>query len=860
MARGFVIKIKWLPIVLGLLLGLLWVDLARAVSVEPNELGMIPVLEYHRIGDEEGAYKRSRENFRKDLEWLYNNDYRLIKLEDFMAQRFNVPAGKKPLIMTFDDAVQSQFDWFPGEEVSLAEGKDLGAIDPDSAIGILDEFYEEHPDFGRAAVFFLNPGFFGQSEYVKAKFQYLLDTGRELGNHTYTHASLKQLGAVGIQEEIGKLGKTVMDVLGTRPWALDALAYPFGAVPYDNFAALEEGVYEDYEYAIQAAFLVGAEPAWVPYHVKFEALMIPRIQADDSEFKRWFGRAPGQTEYTDSEVFYPFVSDGDSATVTILAKDEVKLVKSAVVEGLTVRVLEEGETIEVAEPEEEPEEEPEPEIVSEGEEPSDEPEEKAHVPMEDETLDEGGLVEIEVGTGAEIGTGATVEPDFPPIGQLKKWLNLYSPGKMGSHLRQEWQNFVQRVKEPFSRVTFNWPAGLEFKLTGFYYLVEEGDTLSGIAVKLLADTKYRLKSELVDAISEHLDGYLQAGDEILIPGVELVRFDFPFRPEDRKGIYWTGYTAGNRESVILLERLVKAGGNMVIFDVKETAGEIFYDTQVELAHEIDVVNVKIPDMPKLVRWLHQNGVYAVARQTVFKDRTLAQMKPEYAIRDRQTGGAWANREGVVWVDPSLPAVQDYNIAIAKEVAALGVDEIQFDYIRFPTLGNVSATQYYYEEENPDAPKYEIIAAFLKRAHEELAPYDAKLSIDVYGIMAWNDGYDAISTGQKMEELGPYVDVVYPMVYPSHFGAGFAGHADPANEPYFFVQESTRKFQEILAPWVEAGTLDIVPWIQGFTYQVDNYGTWYVKDQLRAAHDIGIDSYAIWNAGNRYDYSFPAMGE
>ncbi|MBI2463717.1 hypothetical protein HYV57_02065 [Candidatus Peregrinibacteria bacterium] len=338
-----------------------------------------------------------------------------------------------------------------------------------------------------------------------------------------------------------------------------------------------------------------------------------------------------------------------------------------------------------------------------------------------------------------------------------------------------------------------------------------------------------------------------------IPGVEKIIFPSVPSVPNKRGIYWTGYTAGSSRALDLLGDLVKAHGNMVVFDLKETAGEIFYDTKVPLAREIGAISLRLPDVKKLVRVLHRKGVYAVARLTMFKDVILAQSRPEFAIKSKSTGKPFTSGEVREWVDPSNPDVQAYNIDIAKEVARMGVDEIQFDYIRFPTLGSAPDVDYYYYRDNPDAPKYEIIADFLKKAHEALEPYGVKLGIDVYGIIAWSDGDDAKATGQKVDLMAEYVDTIYPMIYPSHFGPGFGGHKNPADEPYFFIQESTKKFNALVKDKAK-----IVPWLQGFPYRTSNFGVSYVQSQIKALRDLDMHSFVIWSAANKYDVSLPAF--
>src|SRR5262249_17764575 len=145
---------------------------------------------------------------------------------------------------------------------------------------------------------------------------------------------------------------------------------------------------------------------------------------------------------------------------------------------------------------------------------------------------------------------------------------------------------------------------------------------------------------------------------------------------------------------------------------------------------------------------------------------------------------------LVWGDPANREVQDYNLAIAREVAELGADEIQLDYIRFPAEGDLADIAYSFD--TTTTPKHEIITGFLQRAAQELNPLGVLGSIDVYGATAWDEQRDVQATGQKMEDLARYADVISPMLYPSHFYPPFDGHNYPAWEPYFFVYQGTIK--------------------------------------------------------------------
>jgi hypothetical protein len=285
---------------------------------------------------------------------------------------------------------------------------------------------------------------------------------------------------------------------------------------------------------------------------------------------------------------------------------------------------------------------------------------------------------------------------------------------------------------------------------------------------------------------------------------------------------------------------------MIVFDMKETDGRLYYPTSNEINKKAGGNGrILLADPKKFIEEAHKRGIYTVARIVSFKDALMAVKKPEWAIHDFK-GRIWRGPEGQTWLDPSLPEVQEYILSIAREAASFGVDEVQFDYVRFPTQGAVGSANYSFDEKKTQ--HFEIIRDFLKRAREELTPYHVKIGVDLFGVVAWNKEYDAISTGQKVEALAPYIDVIYPMVYPSHFGTGFAGHRSPANEPYYFVHETIRLFQDLIAKY----PVEIRPWLQAFSYRVSKFGPAYVQKQVDAVHDLGLDAYVFWNASNRYD--------
>lgn len=317
-----------------------------------------------------------------------------------------------------------------------------------------------------------------------------------------------------------------------------------------------------------------------------------------------------------------------------------------------------------------------------------------------------------------------------------------------------------------------------------------------------------------------------------------------------KGVYYTFHSAGIKSRIDgLIENYKKTGLNTVVIDFKDVEGVIGMKVDVPLASKIGAQErIFVKDPKALVDLLHSHGIRVSARIAVFKDILLVKKRPDLALRN-SSGGVWGNRKGSEWVSPFMDEVVKYNIDIAREAAKAGVDEIQFDYIRFPEIGNVDSI---FVPGNSD--KYLAVEKFLKKALDALDEYNVSIAIDVFGVMAWVKDRDIAITGQRLDEMAKYVYVICPMLYPSHFDSGFDGHKDPAHEPYFFINEGIKRTREL----IKGNDTKIIPWIQGFDYRVPDFDENYVLQQKKAAHDCGVDSFLVWNAGNRYDITYKAL--
>lgn len=319
-----------------------------------------------------------------------------------------------------------------------------------------------------------------------------------------------------------------------------------------------------------------------------------------------------------------------------------------------------------------------------------------------------------------------------------------------------------------------------------------------------------------------------------------------------RAVYLTGATAGLERGKNLALSWRAAGGNAVVFDIKDNSGPVSFNASIPLASHVH--HPYIPNLAEWVNWLHEHGLYAIARMTVFQDGRLAREHPELAVHSRSTGGVWEEHGNRYWIDPSQPVAQNYNIALAKAAAEAGIDEIQFDAIRFPVEGNQRDARFAYQATHPDEPRAEFISNFLKHAQQALKPTGVRISIDVYGVMGWTQKADLKATGQDVATLAHYCSVICPMIYPSHFFNHFDGFADPSAHPVHFIAEGMRRFERL----TRGEGVVIRPWLQAFAWRTPSFSPEYVRQQVATERAGGGGGFMLWNAGNHYSESLLAM--
>jgi|GEM_PF-249246 hypothetical protein len=313
----------------------------------------------------------------------------------------------------------------------------------------------------------------------------------------------------------------------------------------------------------------------------------------------------------------------------------------------------------------------------------------------------------------------------------------------------------------------------------------------------------------------------------------------------RRGLY-VSWDMIDKDFKGFLEIVERTGVNAVIIDVKDDSGVINAPVNSKTASEIGAVkNTKIRE---IINSLHKKNIWVVARNVTFKDKKLYEAySGKYAILDKVTGKPWLGLPRERWCDPYSRFVRDYNIEIAKETAKLGFDEIQFDYIRFPTDGPTGRCVYRYRDKE-DVFKSEIMGDFLQQARRETG---VPVSADIYGFNAWYGFGNLI--GQDIEFMSRFVDVICPMIYPSHFCALFYNRYPVAEKPYQIVKDSTLR-----AIYLSGKRAVIRGWIQGFDYLSPTWGPDYIRGQIKGVEDGGAGSWALWNPAGDHSMADKAL--
>ncbi len=286
----------------------------------------------------------------------------------------------------------------------------------------------------------------------------------------------------------------------------------------------------------------------------------------------------------------------------------------------------------------------------------------------------------------------------------------------------------------------------------------------------------------------------------------------------------------------VLELAETSGVNALVVDTKDEVGTVMHASKVTTAREIGAVRA-FYDLGKVLRDMDERGLYKITRITTFQDTPMAEAYPELAARDAETGGIWRNNKGEAWMDPTDRGAWEYPLELAVEACEAGFDEIQFDYVRFPSDGPISrlALDGPYNETNRVA----TISAFLEEARSRLNPLGCAVAADIFAIVV--SIRDDQGIGQRPEELSLAVDVLSPMIYPTHYGSGWLGLDNPNDHPSVVVGQALDSGLGRLQ-----GPAIMRPWLQTSTYGAEE-----IKIEIGEAEQRGV-GWMLWNSLTRHN--------
>jgi hypothetical protein len=291
--------------------------------------------------------------------------------------------------------------------------------------------------------------------------------------------------------------------------------------------------------------------------------------------------------------------------------------------------------------------------------------------------------------------------------------------------------------------------------------------------------------------------------------------------------------------------------NAFVIDMKDEFG-LNYKTQNPIFAK-NAGSASTARVGALLDTLRAHHIFPIARIVVFKDSVTARVHPEWTIR-KADGSIWRDKKGIAWVNPYHRELWEYNIGVAEELAKLGFDEIQFDYIRFPEPYPSLPKQVF--PQSGDVSKPAALAAYLEEAKSRLNKLGVHSTADIFGLVTTVQG--ALEVGQEWEKISPHVDAVLPMVYPSHYPHGSLGVANPNADPYDIIYKAITRARERDEKLGITTPEHVRPWLQAFTLGKPEYGATQLEAEKKAVYDAGYDGWVMWNPGSIYDVYMPAL--
>ncbi len=320
-------------------------------------------------------------------------------------------------------------------------------------------------------------------------------------------------------------------------------------------------------------------------------------------------------------------------------------------------------------------------------------------------------------------------------------------------------------------------------------------------------------------------------------------------PEPLKALYMTSYVAGHSQlRAGLVDLIDKTELNSVVIDIKDYTGRISFNVENPELAKFGSVEKRIPDIKEFIGLLHDKGIYVIGRISVFQDSFLVKTHPEYAVKTK-SGAVWKDRKGISWLDVGAKPVWDYIALIGNEAYSAGFDELNFDYIRFPSDGDMDDIAYPYSQGKIKSQVLKEFFAYLDRVfHPDDITKNIPISADLFGMTTSNK--DDLGIGQVLEDALAHFDYVAPMVYPSHYPPNFNGWKNPAAMPYEVISYAM-KYAYDRAIMASTTPSKLRPWLQDFSIGGTSYTPAMVRAQIQATYDVGLTSWMMWNASNKY---------
>jgi len=345
----------------------------------------------------------------------------------------------------------------------------------------------------------------------------------------------------------------------------------------------------------------------------------------------------------------------------------------------------------------------------------------------------------------------------------------------------------------------------------------------------------------------------EKSEELTVATVSVMHLE---TPSPLKALYMTSCVAGIPSWREILKKLIETTElNALVIDIKDYTGVVSFSRP----SFVTAPGCTVSDMREFVQALHEANIYTIGRISVFQDPSYTKLFPELAVKKKSDGKVWKDDKGLSFIDVGAKPYWDYIVGLSNDAYKLGFDELNYDYVRYPSDGNMQDTLYTWtvgtaSTSSPQATKAEMLKSFFEYLHDHLKNTGVKTSVDLFGMTTTVES--DMNIGQILENALPYFDYIAPMVYPSHYPPTWSGFTNPAEHPYEVVKIAMLSAIKREVAWnllqglASTTPSKMRPWLQDFNLGA-TYGPDKVRAQIQATNDVGLSSWALWNAGNKY---------